>query len=69
MALAVPLMDTTRAREVLGWTPRHTSVDAFLALFDGMRERAGYGTPPLDPGAGGPARAGEVASGVGQVTP
>jgi hypothetical protein len=25
MALAVPLMDTTRAREHLAWTPRHTS--------------------------------------------
>src|SRR3954471_5639620 len=67
MALAVPLMDTTRAREHLGWTPRHTSVDAFLALFDGLRERAGYGTPPLDPSAGGPLRVRELLTGVGQV--
>src|SRR4051794_2189435 len=67
MALAIPLMDTTRAREHLGWTPRHTSVDAFLALFDGLRERAGYGTPPLDPSAGGPLRVRELLTGVGQV--
>jgi UDP-glucose 4-epimerase len=67
MALAVPLMDTTRAREHLGWTPRHTSVDAFLALFDGLRDRAGYGTPPLDPSAGGPLRVRELLTGVGQL--
>src|SRR5437763_11595818 len=28
MGLSVPIMDTTRAREVLGWEPRHSSVDA-----------------------------------------
>jgi len=67
MALAVPLMDTTRAREHLGWTPRHTSVDAFTALFDGLRDGAGYGTPPLDPAAGGPLRVRELLTGVGQV--
>ena len=41
MALAVPLMDCTRAHEHLGWSPRRTSVEAFLELFDGMREGAG----------------------------
>jgi UDP-glucose 4-epimerase len=67
MALGVPLMDTTRAREELGWTPRHTAVDAFLELFAGLRDDAGYGTPPLDPKAGGPLRLREVATGVGKV--
>src|SRR3954452_16054325 len=66
MALAVPLMDTTRAREQLGWTPRWTSVDAFLDLFGGLRDRAGYATPPLDPAAGGPLRVREVLTGVGR---
>jgi UDP-glucose 4-epimerase len=68
MALAVPLMDTTRAREHLGWTPRHSAVDAFLDLFAGLRERAGYATPPLDPAAGGPLRVREVLTGVGRTS-
>src|SRR3954451_2585095 len=69
MALAVPLMDTARAREELGWTPRPSSADALLELLDGLRERAGYDTPPLDPGAGGPLRAKEFATGVGKASP
>src|SRR3954453_11610574 len=64
MALAVPLMDTTRAREHLGWTPRHTSVDAFMALFEGLRDRAGYATPPLDAATGGPLRVRELKTGI-----
>jgi UDP-glucose 4-epimerase len=67
MALAVPIMDTTRAAEHLGWTPTHDAVSTFLELFDGLRERAGYGTPPLDPAAGGPLRVREVITGVGQL--
>jgi len=67
MALAVPIMDTTRAAEHLGWAPVHSAVDAFLELFDGLREHAGYGTPPLDPGAGGPLRVRELLTGVGQL--
>jgi UDP-glucose 4-epimerase len=68
MALAVPLMDTTRAREHLGWSPRHSATDAFLALFHGMRESAGFGTPPLDPAAGGPFRLRELLTGTGQTS-
>jgi UDP-glucose 4-epimerase len=49
MGLGVPLMDTRRAREELGWTPRHTSADALLELLAGMRETAAGPTPPLDP--------------------
>src|SRR3954451_7350517 len=67
MALAVPIMDTTRAAEHLGWTPAHDAVSTFLELFDGLRQRAGYGTPPLDPDAGGPLRVREVITGVGQL--
>jgi len=69
LALGVPIMDTSRARTELGWTPRHTSEEAFLDLFDGMREGAGLPTPPLAPGAGGPARVGELLTGVGARTP
>jgi nucleoside-diphosphate-sugar epimerase len=39
--LGVPLMDVSRARDQLGWAPRHSADQAFLELFDGMRERAG----------------------------
>jgi UDP-glucose 4-epimerase len=65
MALAVPVMDTTRARSELGWRPQWTSSEALLELLDGMREGAGLDTPPLEPGGGGPLRARELASGVG----
>lgn len=65
MALGVPIMDTARARAELDWTPRHSAADALLELLAGIRDRAGGGTPTLDPGAGGPHRAGEFRSGVG----
>jgi hypothetical protein len=58
-------MSTERARSELGWTPRHTAADALLDLLAGMRDGAGAQTPPLDPDAGGPLRAEEVATGVG----
>jgi UDP-glucose 4-epimerase len=66
MGLAVPVMDTRRAREELGWTPRVSADDALREMLAGMRESAGGDTPPLDTQAGGPGRAGEVLSGVGR---
>ena len=65
MALSVPLLDTTRAREELGWTPKRTAGEALLELLDGMREGAGTETPPLDPATSGPARVRELLTGVG----
>jgi UDP-glucose 4-epimerase len=65
MALGVPLLDTSRARDVLGWTPQRSAADALLDLLAGFREGAGLETPPLDPHTGGPARAREFATGVG----
>jgi UDP-glucose 4-epimerase len=65
MALAVPVMDTTRARTELGWQPRRSSTDALLDLLDGMRSGAGLDTPPLEPGGAGPMRIREFAGGVG----
>jgi UDP-glucose 4-epimerase len=65
LALGVPIMSAARARSELGWTPRHSAGDALLELLAGIRDRAGAGTPTLDPAAGGPLRAGEVLSGVG----
>jgi nucleoside-diphosphate-sugar epimerase len=65
MALAVPLLDTTRARRELGWEPKRSAGDALLELLQGMRDGAGTPTPPLDPGTSGPARVRELLTGVG----
>jgi UDP-glucose 4-epimerase len=65
MGMSVPVMDSGRIRRELGWEPRRTADAALLELIDGMRERAGAPTPPLEPGAGGPRRLREFATGVG----
>jgi nucleoside-diphosphate-sugar epimerase len=65
MALAVPLLDTTRAREELGWQPKRSAGEALLELLEGMRDGAGTPTPPLDPGTSGPGRVRELFTGVG----
>lgn len=65
LALAVPLLDATRARTELGWEPRHGADEALVELVDGMRAGADYGTPPLERRAGGPLRIGELLTGVG----
>jgi nucleoside-diphosphate-sugar epimerase len=66
LALAVPLLDTTRARDELGWAPRKTADDALRELLDGMREGAGDNTPPLSPRTSGPLRVRELVTGVGR---
>jgi UDP-glucose 4-epimerase len=66
LALGVPMMDTTRAREQLGWEPKVSSLGAFDDLLQGMRNAEGAPTPPLDPAAGGPMRTRELATGVGR---
>jgi UDP-glucose 4-epimerase len=66
LALAVPLLDTSRARRELGWTPRVRADEALRELLDGMRRRDGDETPPLASDSGGPLRAREIASGVGE---
>jgi UDP-glucose 4-epimerase len=65
LAFQTPIMDTTRAREELGWSPRLSSVEALEELLDGLHDSAGFGTPPLDRHAGGPLRSKEIATGVG----
>jgi UDP-glucose 4-epimerase len=68
MGLGVPTMDSTRARDELGWQPCHSATDALLELMAGIRDGAGLDTPPLRPGGGGPLRAREFLSGVGART-
>lgn len=66
LALGVPAMDTSRARELLGWEPQFTSLQALEDLLGGLRNAEGGPTPPLEPNAGGPMRIRELATGVGQ---
>ncbi|MFI6393172.1 hypothetical protein [Nonomuraea sp. NPDC050540] len=66
MVLRVPLMDTTRARAELGWTPEHTAVDAVRELLEGIRTGADADPPPLAAETSGPARTREFSSGVGK---
>jgi nucleoside-diphosphate-sugar epimerase len=49
MGLSVPLMDTTRAREELGWQPRRSSLEAIRDVLAGIAEADGEPTPPLEP--------------------
>jgi hypothetical protein len=65
MGLAVPVMDTTRARTELGWRPERSATNALLDLLKGIQEGAGLDTPPLEPGGAGPLRAREFLTGVG----
>lgn len=65
LALGVPLMDVTRARDELGWAPSHSAGDALLELVEAMRRGDGFATAPLQPGSVGPLRVGELLTGVG----
>jgi nucleoside-diphosphate-sugar epimerase len=48
MGRSVPLMDTTRAREELGWKPRRSSLEAIRDVLSGIAEAEGESTPPLE---------------------
>jgi nucleoside-diphosphate-sugar epimerase len=63
--LRLPLMDTTRARTELGWTPQYTATEAIEEFLDGLREGAGLPTPPLEPSVPG-GRLRELFTGIGQ---
>ncbi|MQA94371.1 MAG: NAD-dependent epimerase/dehydratase family protein [Streptosporangiales bacterium] len=64
--LRLPLMDTGRARQELGWSPRHDALDAVREFLDGLRDGAGMDTPPLSAATGGRGRVREFATGVGR---
>jgi UDP-glucose 4-epimerase len=61
----VPIMDTSRARTELGWTPKYSADEALLDLLEGLRTVSGLDTPPLSPKAGGRFRIREILTGVG----
>jgi nucleoside-diphosphate-sugar epimerase len=62
--LQLPIMDTSRARTELGWSPRYSSRQAIEELLGGLRDGAGMPTPPLTPRVSG-GRAHELRTGVG----
>jgi nucleoside-diphosphate-sugar epimerase len=65
LSRSVPIMDTTKARTVLGWTPQHSADEALLDLLEGLRTGSGLDTPPLSPKTGGRFRIREILTGVG----
>jgi nucleoside-diphosphate-sugar epimerase len=66
LALRVPIMDTSKARDELGWDPAHDSLDALREFIEGLHHDTGLDTPPLSDSAGGPFRIRELISGVGK---
>lgn len=62
--LRLPIMDTSRARNELGWSPRYSSREALEEFLGGLRDGAGMSTPPLAPKVPG-GRARELRTGVG----
>jgi nucleoside-diphosphate-sugar epimerase len=65
MGLGVPLMDCTRARTELGWTPTMSASDTLADLIAGMHSGADLDTPPLARETTGPARIRELLTGIG----
>jgi UDP-glucose 4-epimerase len=49
LGLDSPVLDASRARDVLGWAPTRTSLETLFELLQGISEGAGLATPPLAP--------------------
>lgn len=65
MGLSVPLLDSSRARIELGWTPNHGALETLEELLRGLRQGSDYPTPPLARGTSGPLRIRELLTGFG----
>ena len=61
LALGAPLLDSSRARDELGWTPQRDGIETIVELLHGLAERAAGPTPPLRRGD----RISELMAGVG----
>lgn len=66
MGLGVPIMDVTRARTELGWTPQWSATDTLADLIAGFHSGSDLETPPLARETTGPARIRELFTGIGQ---
>jgi nucleoside-diphosphate-sugar epimerase len=65
MAVQSPLLDSSRARTELGWSPKHSSEQALLDLLNGLNRREALPTPPLARSTSGPFRIRELLTGIG----
>lgn len=65
LVLSLPLLDTSRIREELGWQPQVSSVEAMREVLEGMVDHAGGDTATLAPDSV-QGRVSEVATGVGE---
>jgi nucleoside-diphosphate-sugar epimerase len=45
--MSLPVLSSQRAKDVLGWSPRHTSLDALTEFLDGLAAGEGAPTIPL----------------------
>lgn len=66
LALSLPIMDCSRAREELGWSPRYDAIEALGSFLDGLRDGEGMDTPPLSRATSGPMRIRELVTGAGR---
>jgi UDP-glucose 4-epimerase len=65
LALRVPMLDSSRARAELGWSPAFDARGAIGEFLQGIGLGEDGATPPLAASTSGPARAWEIATGVG----
>jgi UDP-glucose 4-epimerase len=65
--LSVPVLDTSRARDELGWTPTVDALDTLREFLDGFRQGRGGATPPLAESTSGALRSEEILTRVGAV--
>ena len=49
MGMQVPLMDCSRARDELGWQPRHEAAETLRELLTGIADGQGTASPPMRP--------------------
>ena len=49
MAMGAPVLDTSRARHMLGWAPTISAARALTEMVEGIAEGVGGGSPPLRP--------------------
>ena len=65
LVLGLPLLDTSRAADVLGWKPKWSGVQALREMVEGLADGAGGSTEPLAPDSLS-GRRHEVATGIGE---
>jgi nucleoside-diphosphate-sugar epimerase len=65
LLMEVPMLSTDRARAELGWTPHVDATEAVRSFLSAPASPDTPGTPPLAPSTSGPARAHELATGLG----